>query len=70
LVKRNFARRANLPQGDGQSRVATILARSGLAVLADARGFRVGDVLADVKALAALSEGIIEEVDHGEEEKN
>jgi hypothetical protein len=43
----------------------------GLAVLADARGFRVGDVLADVKALAkALSEGIIEELVHGEEEKS
>jgi hypothetical protein len=59
-----------LSQGDGQSVKATIVAHSDLAVLADVCGFRVGHVLADGKALAkALSEGIIEEVDHGEDEK-
>jgi hypothetical protein len=71
LAKRNFARRANLSQGDGQWLVTTIFARPALAVIADVCGFRVGDVLANGKALAkALSEGIIEEADHGEEEKN
>jgi hypothetical protein len=56
-VKRNIARRANLPQGDGQWLVATIFVRLWLE--------------ADGKALAkALSKGIIEEVDHGEEEKS
>ncbi|WMT78329.1 hypothetical protein [Bradyrhizobium sp. Ash2021] len=48
--------------------MTTIFARPGLAVLADGCGFRVGDVLADEKALAkAFSEGVIEDVDHGEE---
>ena len=44
-MKREIARRVNVSQGDGQARLALIFARSGLAVLADARSFRVGDVL-------------------------